>query len=85
LSILQILAQIQEEATSYGMDADDVINRLVYGVGTNLIVSAGDPALGGVYKLVATEERWRMGAGHQNFRERGQDAQSRLQTSLARL
>ena len=55
LSILQILAQIQEEASSYGIDADDVINRLVYGVGTNLIVSAGDAALGGVYKLVATE------------------------------
>jgi nicotinate phosphoribosyltransferase len=55
LSILQILAQIQEEAASYGLEADDVINRLIYGVGTSLIISAGDSALGGVYKLVATE------------------------------
>ena len=56
LSILQILAQIQDEAASYGLDADDVINRLVYGVGTSLIISAGDSALGGVYKLVAAEK-----------------------------
>lgn len=56
LSILQILAQIQDEAISYDIEADDVINRLVYGVGTNLIISAGDSALGGVYKLVATEK-----------------------------
>jgi nicotinate phosphoribosyltransferase len=55
LSILQILAQIQEEAASYNMIADDVINRLIYGVGTSLIISAGDSALGGVYKLVAAE------------------------------
>jgi nicotinate phosphoribosyltransferase len=37
-----------------------VINRLVYGAGTNLITSAGDPALDGVYKLVAVQQadRW---------------------------
>jgi nicotinate phosphoribosyltransferase len=57
LSILQILAQIQQEAAGFDMVADDVINRLIYGVGTNLIISAGDSALGGVYKLVATEDR----------------------------
>lgn len=53
LVIWQILTQIQEEAPRYGVDADHLINRLVYGVGTRLIVSDGDPALGGVYKLVA--------------------------------
>ncbi len=53
LVIWQILTQIQEEAPRYGVDADDLISRLVYGVGTRLIVSAGDPALDGVYKLVA--------------------------------
>jgi nicotinate phosphoribosyltransferase len=57
LSILQILAQIQEEAAGYSIEADDVINRLVYGVGTNLIISAGDSALGGVYKLVAIQAK----------------------------
>lgn len=57
LSILQILAQIQAEAAHYSLDADAIINRLVYGVGTNLIVSAGDSALGGVYKLVAAQDK----------------------------
>jgi len=51
--LLQIITQIQEEASHYGLEADDVINRLVYGVGTRLITSAGSSALDGVYKLVA--------------------------------
>ena len=42
------------------MDADRLIRRLVYGVGTRLIASWGEPALGGVYKLVAVhhENTW---------------------------
>lgn len=55
MTLLQILSQIAEEAPRYNLDADDVINRLVFGVGTSLITSAGDSALDGVYKLVATE------------------------------
>lgn len=56
LVIWQILTQIAEEVPRYGLDADRVIDRLVYGVGTRLITSAGDAALNGVYKLVAVQE-----------------------------
>ncbi len=56
MALLQILGQIEQEAATMGMDADKVIGRLVYGVGTSLITSKGASALGGVYKLVAVEE-----------------------------
>ena len=60
LVLWQILTQLEQEAGKYGVDADKLINRLVYGVGTNLITSSGDSALDGVYKLVAVREdsRW---------------------------
>jgi nicotinate phosphoribosyltransferase len=55
LAIWQILTQIEEEAPRYGVDADRLIHRLVYGVGTNLITS-GSSGLNGVYKAVALSE-----------------------------
>ncbi|MFK7804754.1 MAG: nicotinate phosphoribosyltransferase [Anaerolineae bacterium] len=56
MTIVQIISQIREEARQAGMDADHIINRLVYGVGTQLITSNGDAALGGVFKLVSLEK-----------------------------
>lgn len=57
LAILQITAQIAQEAIQYGLDPDQLIHRLAYGVGTKLITSTGEAALGGVYKLVAVQDK----------------------------
>jgi len=56
LVIWQIITQIRIEASRYGVDPEDLIHRLAYGVGTRLITSSGDPALDGVYKLVAIKD-----------------------------
>lgn len=57
MNIWQIITQISDEAKHYGMEPDSIIKRLVYGVGTKLITSAGDSSLGGVYKLVSIKEQ----------------------------
>jgi nicotinate phosphoribosyltransferase len=61
ITILQIVNQIADEAKRYGADPDHVIGRLVYGVGTKMATSDGQPYLDGVYKLVAVadESGWR--------------------------
>ena len=53
LVVWQIITQIEGEASKFGVDPSNLIKRLVYGVGTNLITSNGAPALDGVYKMVA--------------------------------
>lgn len=56
LSLWQIITEITREAPIYGIDADTLILRLIYGVGTRLITSEGYSALGGVYKLTSVED-----------------------------
>lgn len=56
LVMWQIITQISAEAPRYGVDPDHLVNRLIYGIGTRLITSWGEPALGGVYKLVAVQQ-----------------------------
>jgi len=56
LVIWQIITQVQHEAPRYGVDADRLIGRLVYGIGTSLVTSTGDAALDGVFKLVALKD-----------------------------
>ena len=53
MNIWQIITQITDEAPKYQLDPEAIIKRLVYGVGTRLIASYGDPSIGGVYKLAA--------------------------------
>ena len=56
LTIWQILQQIRVEAPRHGLDADQLVGRLSFGVGSRLATSHGASSLDGVYKLVAVDE-----------------------------
>ena len=56
LRIWQILSQIKKEVHHSDLDAEKVISRLIFGVGTNLITSEGSSALSGVYKIAAVRD-----------------------------
>jgi len=56
LTIWQVKNQIATEAPQYGVDADQLISRLVHGVGSKLVTSEGDSSLSGVYKAVAVAD-----------------------------
>jgi nicotinate phosphoribosyltransferase len=60
INVWQIIAQISEDSPKQGADADSIIKKLIFGVGTRLITSSGDSALGGVYKLISIkkDDRW---------------------------
>ena len=56
LEIDTILSRIDKMSAEQDLDGARLVSRLAYGVGTRLITSHGDPALGGVYKLSAVKE-----------------------------
>lgn len=56
ITIWQIIEQILDESRRYGVDGESVVRRLVYGVGSRLATSQGDPYLDGVYKLAAIQD-----------------------------
>lgn len=60
LAIIGIIKTIRREAPELGMQPGDVTGRLMFGVGTHLITSAGAPSLGGIYKLAAVkkDDKW---------------------------
>jgi nicotinate phosphoribosyltransferase len=62
ITVWQIVEQIAGEARRAGLDADAIVDRLVFGVGSRLATSDGDPSLDGVYKLVGVQDEagtWR--------------------------
>jgi nicotinate phosphoribosyltransferase len=56
LNIWQIRNQILDEAARYDVDADHLLRRITYGVGSRMVTSDGDPTLDGVYKVVSVED-----------------------------
>ena len=86
LTIWQIMSQVADEARRHGLDPDAVIGRLVFGVGSRLATSDGDPSLDGVFKLVAVDDgSGTLAAGDEALGLTGQGAQPGRQAAVARL
>ncbi len=58
--IEQVHNDIRSMSRQKKIDGERIIKKLIYGVGTNLVTSHGFSALGGVYKLVAIENKGRL-------------------------
>ena len=56
LTIFQIRTQIIDEAPNWGVDPGALLSRLIYGVGSRMVTSDGDPSLDGVYKTVSVHD-----------------------------
>lgn len=56
LTIFQIRTQIIDEAPRWDVDPDALLSRLIYGVGSRMVTSDGDPSLDGVYKTVSVDD-----------------------------
>lgn len=56
LAIWQIRNQITDEAPQYGVDAQRLLERLTFGVGSRMVTSDGDSSFDGVYKVAAIQD-----------------------------
>jgi nicotinate phosphoribosyltransferase len=52
-----IIAQIATQARAAGLEAEDILHRIIWAAGTKPGVCADDPALGGVMKLMESDGR----------------------------
>ena len=80
LTIFQILTQIADEAPRYGVDADHVIGRLLYGVGTKMATSDGRSLPRRRVQAGRHRRPGRMAPGDQGVGYPGQDREPGPQT-----
>ncbi|MBM4401958.1 MAG: hypothetical protein FJ044_01835 [Candidatus Cloacimonetes bacterium] len=52
----QIKQEIRDQAKEFGLEAEKVISRIIWGVGTRLVTCANDPSLNAAAKLMAVSD-----------------------------